>query len=44
MMVLGKPMGGGVPCAVYGFSAEMAERAQQAKREAVPGTAASAPR
>ncbi|KJV34355.1 aminotransferase [Aquitalea magnusonii] len=37
MMVLGKPMGGGVPCAVYGFSEEMAKRAQQAKREAVPG-------
>ncbi|WP_293762689.1 aspartate aminotransferase family protein [uncultured Aquitalea sp.] len=37
MLVVGKPVGGGVPCAVYGFSAEMAERAQQAKREAVPG-------
>jgi glutamate-1-semialdehyde 2,1-aminomutase len=36
-LVLGKPMGGGVPCAVYGFSAELAERAMQAKREAPPG-------
>jgi len=36
-LVLGKPMGGGVPCAVYGFSAELAERAMQAKRDAPPG-------
>jgi glutamate-1-semialdehyde 2,1-aminomutase len=36
-LVLGKPMGGGVPCAVYGFSAELAERAMQAKRNAPPG-------
>jgi glutamate-1-semialdehyde 2,1-aminomutase len=36
-LVLGKPMGGGVPCAVYGFSAELAERAVQAKRDAPPG-------
>ena len=26
LFVLGKPVGGGVPCAVYGFSAEVAER------------------
>lgn len=36
-LVLGKPMGGGVPCAVYGFSAELAQRAMQAKRDAPPG-------
>lgn len=36
-LVLGKPMGGGVPCAVYGFSAALAERAMQAKRAAPPG-------
>lgn len=35
--VLGKPVGGGVPCAVYGFSAELAERVQAAKRNAPPG-------
>jgi len=36
-LVLGKPIAGGVPCAVYGFSAELAERAMRAKREAPPG-------
>lgn len=36
-LVLGKPVGGGVPCAVYGMSAELATRAEQAKREAPPG-------
>jgi glutamate-1-semialdehyde 2,1-aminomutase len=36
-LVLGKPIAGGVPCAVYGFSAELAERAMQAKRNAPPG-------
>ncbi len=36
-LVLGKPVGGGVPCAVYGMSAELAARAVQAKREAPPG-------
>ena len=36
-LVLGKPIGGGVPCAVYGFSAELAERAMRAKRDAPPG-------
>jgi glutamate-1-semialdehyde 2,1-aminomutase len=36
-LVLGKPIAGGVPCAVYGFSAELAERAMQAKRAAPPG-------
>ena len=36
-LVLGKPVGGGVPCAVYGMSAELAERAVKAKAEAPPG-------
>ena len=35
-LVLGKPIAGGVPCAVYGFSAELAEQAMQAKRDAPP--------
>ena len=37
LFVLGKPVGGGVPCAVYGFSAGFAARAQQAKHDAPPG-------
>lgn len=36
-LVLGKPIAGGLPCAVYGFSAELAERAVLAKRSAPPG-------
>ena len=36
-LVLGKPIAGGLPCAVYGFSAELAERAMLAKRAAPPG-------
>lgn len=36
-LVLGKPVGGGVPCAVYGMSAALAARAEQAKRDAPPG-------
>jgi glutamate-1-semialdehyde 2,1-aminomutase len=36
-VVVGKPVGGGLPCAAYGFSAEWAERAERAKREAPPG-------
>ena len=36
-LVLGKPIAGGLPCAVYGFSAELAARAMQAKRSAPPG-------
>ncbi len=36
-IVVGKPMGGGVPCAVYGFSEALAKLAQQAKRCAPPG-------
>ena len=37
LFVVGKPVGGGVPCAVYGFTEDIAERAQRAKRDAVPG-------
>ncbi|MFL6677319.1 MAG: aspartate aminotransferase family protein [Burkholderiaceae bacterium] len=36
-LVLGKPIAGGVPCAVYGFSAELAARAAAAKRAAPAG-------
>lgn len=36
-MVLGKPIAGGLPCAVYGMSAALAARAMQAKRDAPPG-------
>lgn len=36
-LVLGKPVGGGVPCAVYGMSTELADRAVRAKQEAPPG-------
>ncbi|MDD5031223.1 MAG: transaminase, partial [Rhodoferax sp.] len=36
-LVLGKPIAGGLPCAVYGMSAELAARAVQAKRNAPPG-------
>ena len=37
LWIAGKALGGGLPCAAYGFSAELAQRAQRAKREAVPG-------
>jgi glutamate-1-semialdehyde 2,1-aminomutase len=36
-LVLGKPIGGGVPCAVYGFTDALARRVEQAKRSAPPG-------
>jgi glutamate-1-semialdehyde 2,1-aminomutase len=36
-VVVGKPLGGGMPCAAYGFSAALAERAVEAKRSAPPG-------
>ncbi len=36
-LVLGKPIGGGVPCAVYGFTEPVARRIEQAKRAAPPG-------
>ncbi|MBV8656495.1 MAG: aspartate aminotransferase family protein [Burkholderiales bacterium] len=37
MLVVGKPIAGGVPCAVYGFSEAFAHAAQAAKRHAAPG-------
>ncbi|XLM22926.1 aminotransferase class III-fold pyridoxal phosphate-dependent enzyme, partial [Chromobacterium piscinae] len=37
LLVLGKPLAGGLPAAAYGFSAELAARAQQAKRDAPAG-------
>ena len=36
-VVVGKPLGGGMPCAAYGFSSELAARAEAAKRKAPPG-------
>nr|WP_315395241.1 aspartate aminotransferase family protein [uncultured Duganella sp.] len=36
-LVIGKPVGGGVPCAVYGFTQALARRVEQAKRGAPPG-------
>ncbi|MCW5644633.1 MAG: aspartate aminotransferase family protein [Rhodoferax sp.] len=36
-LVLGKPVGGGIPCAVYGMSGPLAESAMRAKRDAPPG-------
>ncbi len=36
-VVVGKALGGGMPCAAYGFSAALAERAEAAKRAAPPG-------
>lgn len=36
-VVVGKPLGGGMPCAAYGFSAELAAQAEAAKRAAPPG-------
>lgn len=36
-LVLGKPVAGGIPCAVYGMSAALAARVEQAKRTAPPG-------
>lgn len=36
-LVIGKPVGGGLACAAYGFSAEWAARAVAAKRAAPPG-------
>ena len=37
LFVLGKPVGGGVPCAVYGFSAEVAERMERVRAEGESG-------
>ena len=36
-VVVGKAIGGGMPCAAYGFSAELAGRVEQAKHAAAPG-------
>ncbi|MYN26421.1 aspartate aminotransferase family protein [Duganella levis] len=36
-LVIGKPIGGGIPCAAYGFTEELARRVEQAKRSAPPG-------
>jgi glutamate-1-semialdehyde 2,1-aminomutase len=36
-VVVGKPLGGGVPCAAYGFTNELAARAVAAKTQAPPG-------
>ncbi len=36
-LVVGKALGGGMPCAAYGFSAELASRAVAAKRAAPAG-------
>jgi glutamate-1-semialdehyde 2,1-aminomutase len=36
-LVLGKPIAGGVPCAAYGFSHALAQRVEQAKRNAPSG-------
>lgn len=35
--VLGKPVAGGIPCAVYGCTAEIAERMERLVREGEPG-------
>ncbi|GAB3243552.1 aspartate aminotransferase family protein [Chitinimonas naiadis] len=37
VFVLGKPVGGGVPCAVYGFTTKLAERMRASKSAAPPG-------
>lgn len=36
-LVVGKPMAGGVPCAVYGMSTQVASDAVRAKQDAPPG-------
>ncbi|MYM41964.1 aspartate aminotransferase family protein [Duganella qianjiadongensis] len=36
-LVVGKPVGGGIPCAVYGMTAALAARVEQAKRSAPAG-------
>ncbi|MET0322766.1 MAG: aspartate aminotransferase family protein [Duganella sp.] len=36
-LVVGKPIGGGMPCAAYGFTQELARRVEHAKRSAPPG-------
>lgn len=36
-LVVGKPISGGIPCAVYGLTEELARRVEHAKRSAPPG-------
>lgn len=36
-LTIGKPIAGGIPCSVYGCTAEMAERMTAAEKEAGPG-------
>ncbi|MYM71276.1 aminotransferase class III-fold pyridoxal phosphate-dependent enzyme [Duganella sp. FT134W] len=36
-LVIGKPIGGGIPCAAYGFTEELARRVEHAKRSAPHG-------
>ena len=36
-IVIGKPLGGGMPCAAYGFSAELSRRVVAARNNAPPG-------
>lgn len=36
-LVIGKPIGGGIPCAAYGFTEELARCVEHAKRSAPPG-------
>ncbi|GJJ02890.1 aminotransferase [Duganella rhizosphaerae] len=36
-LVVGKPIGGGIPCAAYGFTEELARRVEKAKYDAPPG-------
>lgn len=38
MIIAGKAIAGGIPCAVYGMSAEVAQRARAAKEAAPPAT------
>jgi len=37
LFVLGKPVGGGMPCAVFGFSAEVAERMERIRQQGETG-------
>ncbi|TFW20671.1 aspartate aminotransferase family protein [Duganella callida] len=36
-LVIGKPVAGGIPCAAYGFTEDLARRVERAKRSAPPG-------
>ncbi|MFO1255470.1 MAG: aspartate aminotransferase family protein [Sphingomonadaceae bacterium] len=37
LFVLGKPIGGGVPCAVYGFTADVAQRMEKCREQGEKG-------